>query len=84
MGPAELEGSRRLDWGICLTAAASATLVDALALANVHGGLVVDSGVAHAFLDLAGHGQESLLDIGCVLGRCLEEWDAEGIGEFLK
>ena len=52
-------------------------MVDTLARTNVDSGLVVDGGVAHTFLDLAGHGQESLLDVGCVLGRGLEEWDAE-------
>lgn len=38
---------------------------------------------AHALLDLAGHRQEGLLDVASVLGRCLEEGDAEAVGEFL-
>ena len=66
-----------------LAASAGAALVDTLALADIDRGLVVDSGVAHAFLDLASHGQESLLDVGRILGRSLEEWDAERVGKFL-
>ncbi len=34
-------------------------------------------------LDLLGHGQESLFDVGSVLGRSLEEGNAELVGEFL-
>lgn len=34
-------------------------------------------------LDLLRHGQESLLDIGGVLGRSLQERNTELIGEFL-
>jgi len=49
----------------------------------LHGGLVVDGRVAHALLDLAGHGQEGLLDVAGVLGRGLEEGDAEAVCEFL-
>lgn len=65
-------------WGMRhLAASTGAALVDALALANVDGGLVVDSCVAHALLDLASHGQECLLDVGGVLGRGLEEGDAD-------
>jgi hypothetical protein len=66
-----------------LTAATGAAALDGATLTDLDGGLVVDGGVAHAFLDLAGHGQEGLLDVGCVLGRCLEEGDAEAVGEFL-
>lgn len=38
---------------------------------------------AHALLDLAGHGEEGLFDVAGVLGRGLEEGDAEAVGEFL-
>jgi hypothetical protein len=56
-----------------------------LALADLHTRLrVVGGGSTHAFLDLAGHGQESLLDVAGVLGRCLEEWDAQAVGKFLS
>jgi hypothetical protein len=41
--------------------------------------LRVDSPV----LDLLGHGKESLLDVGGVLGRGLEEGDAELVGKAL-
>lgn len=41
--------------------------------------LRVDSPV----LDLLGHGKESLLDVGGVLGRGLEEGDAELVGKGL-
>lgn len=34
-------------------------------------------------LDLLGHSQKGLLDVGCVLGGCLEEGDADGLCEFL-
>ena len=37
----------------------------------------------HSCLDLAGHSQESLLNIGGGLGRSLEEFNAERVGEFL-
>jgi hypothetical protein len=67
-----------------LTAAAGAAGLHALTLADLHGRLVVNGGVAHALLDLAGHGQEGLLDIAGVLGRGLEEGDAEAVCEFLR
>jgi hypothetical protein len=35
-------------------------------------------------LDLLGHGQEGLFDIGCVLGRGLEEGDAELVRKGLE
>lgn len=38
--------------------------------------VVGGDGAAHALLDLAGHGKESLLDIAGVLGGGLEEGDA--------
>jgi len=37
----------------------------------------------HSCLDLAGHGQESLLNIGGGLGRSLEEFNSKRVGEFL-
>jgi hypothetical protein len=55
-----------------------------LALADLNAGFrVVGSRGTHALLDLSGHGQEGLLDIAGVLGRGLEEWDAQAVGEFL-
>ena len=66
-----------------LTAATGAAALDCATLTDLDGRLVVDGGVSHALLDLAGHGQEGLLDVGCVLGRCLEEWNAEAVSEFL-
>jgi hypothetical protein len=39
---------------------------------------------AHALLDLAGHGEESLLDVGRALRGGLEEGDAEAVCEFLE
>ena len=66
-----------------LAASAGAALVDALALADVDCGLVVDGCVAHALLDLASHGQECLLDIGGVLGRGFEEGNADRVGKLL-
>lgn len=66
-----------------LTAPASRACLHALALADLHCGLVVDSGRAHPLLDLAGHGQEGLLNIRRVLGGCLEERDAQAVGKFL-
>jgi len=53
-------------------------------LANLDAGLgVVGCCCAHALLDLACHGEESLLDVASVLGGGLEEWDTEAVGEFL-
>ena len=69
--------------GAASAAAAGGAGLDALALADAHGRLVVDGGAAHALLDLASHCQKGLLDVGCVLGRGLEEGDAEAVGELL-
>lgn len=66
-----------------LTAAASGPGLDALALADLDGGLVVDGRSAHSLLDLSGHGQESLLDVGSALGGGLKEGDSKAVGEFL-
>ena len=46
-----------------LAAAARGAGLNALALANLHGWLVVNSSSAHTLLDLPRHCQESLLDI---------------------
>lgn len=55
-----------------------------MTLADLHGRLsVVGGGSAHTLLDLPGHSQESLLDIAGVLGRGLEEWNTQAVGEFL-
>lgn len=53
-------------------------------MSNLYRGLVVGRRRTHALLDLASHGQESLLDVAGVLGRGLEEWDAQAVGEFLQ
>ena len=56
-----------------------------MARADLHVRLgVVRCCAAHALLDLAGHGEESLLDVAGVLGRGLEEGDAQAVGEFLR
>lgn len=39
---------------------------------------------ADAILDLRCHCHKGLLNVGRILGRCLEEWDSELIGVFLK
>lgn len=54
-----------------LAAAAAGAALHALALSDGHCGLIVDGCGAHALLDLAGHGQESLLDVGGALRRRL-------------
>lgn len=51
---------------------------------DLNTGLGVCGGLrSHPLLDLSGHGQESLLDIGSVLRRGLEERNTEAVGEFL-
>lgn len=68
----------------CLAAAVVSRGSNALSLADLHTGLgVVRRRGAHALLNLASHGQESLLDVARVLGRGLEEGDAQAVGEFL-
>ena len=67
-----------------LTASACGAGLNALAAADLHGWLVVGGGRAHALLDLAGHGEESLLDVRGVLSGGLEEWNAEVIGQVLR
>lgn len=66
-----------------LAAAVAVGGTDALALADLDGGFRVGGRCAHAFLDLAGHGQESLLDIAGVLGGGLEEGNTQGVSKLL-
>lgn len=67
-----------------LAATACGSRLNALALADLHGGLIVDGGSSHTLLDLSGHGQESLLDIRRILCRRLEEWDSKTVSKFLQ
>jgi hypothetical protein len=55
----------------------------ALSATDLYRGLVVCGRCAHPLFDLAGHGQEGLLNIAGVLGRGLKEWDAKAISKFL-
>src|SRR5690242_15823471 len=66
-----------------LAAAATGAALDALALPDGDCGLGVGGCGTHALLDLAGHGQEGLLDVGGALCRRLEEGNAEAVCEFL-
>lgn len=66
-----------------LAASACRTRLDALALADLHSGLVVDGGGPHALLDLSCHRQESLFDIRGIFGGSLKERDSQTIGKFL-
>ena len=66
-----------------LAAATGRSRLHSLALSDINSGLVVDGGGSHAFLDLAGHGQKGLFDIGGVLCGGLKERDSKAIGEFL-
>lgn len=67
-----------------LAAAACGSRLDALALTNLHGRLVVDGSRTHALLDLSCHRQESLLYVGSVLGGSLEEGDSKAVGKLLQ
>ncbi len=70
--------------GGCLTAAATLVVRHAVAGTDLDVRLaVVGGGGAHPLLNLAGHGQEGLLNVAGVLGRRLEEGDAEAVGKFL-
>jgi hypothetical protein len=55
-----------------------------LSLSDLDCWLVVCGCRSHSLLDLAGHGQEGLLDVAGVLGRGLKEGDAEAVSELLK
>lgn len=67
--------------------AASAGLVVGNAVAGLHVNVrfrvVCVDAAAHPLLDLAGHGQERLLDVAGILCGCLEEGDAEAVGKLL-
>ena len=67
-----------------LAAVRTTVLLHPLSSSNLYCGLVVCGGRAHSLLDLAGHGQEGLLDVASVLGGGLKEWDAEAVSEFLQ
>ena len=58
--------------------------MNALTLADLHGGLVVDGSSSHTLFDLSGHSQECLFDVGGALGGCFQEWDSQAIRKFLK
>jgi hypothetical protein len=66
-----------------LAASVSRASVDARSRRDIDLFLVGLGRCAHSFLDLSGHGKESLFNIGSVLGRGFQEWDTETIGEFL-
>lgn len=69
---------------VYLAATACRARLNALTLADLHGGLVVDGGSPHALLDLSCHRQESLFDVRGVFGGSLEEGDSQTIGKFLS
>lgn len=76
--------SSRQEIAVRLTAAVAGARLDAVAGANLDRWLsVVGGSGAHTLLDLASHRQEGLLDIASVLGRGLEKWDAQAVGELL-
>lgn len=57
---------------------------DAVARADLNTWLGVCCSLGtHTLLDLTCHGQERLLDIGCVLGRSLKERNAEAVSKLL-
>jgi hypothetical protein len=66
-----------------LTTASSRARLDALALTDLDCWLVVDGGCSHTFLDLSGHGEEGLFDVGGVLRRGFEERNADAVCELL-
>ena len=66
-----------------LAAAASRSRLHALSATNLYRRLVVCGCRAHPLFDLAGHGQEGLLNIAGVLGRGFKEWDAKAVSKFL-
>jgi hypothetical protein len=66
-----------------LAATTAGSVLHTLALADRDCGLGVGGCGTHALLDLAGHGKESLLDVGSALCGGLEEGNAETVCEFL-
>ena len=73
----------RLASRLPLAAAATGSVLHTLALPNGNCGLGVGGCGTHALLDLAGHGKESLLDVGGALCGGLKEGDAEAVCELL-
>ena len=55
-----------------------------MALADLHGGFIVNGSCAHALLDLSGHGQEGLFDVGSILGGGFKEGDSKAVGKLLS
>jgi hypothetical protein len=55
-----------------------------LPLSDVDLLLVLAGRGSHALLDLTGHCEESLFDVGCILGRGFEKWDPKAVSEFLS
>lgn len=83
-GPSEQKWWMERSWGTSrLAATAGGARLDSLALANLDRGLVVDCSGTHPFLDLSGHGQECLFDVGGTLGGGLQERNAQAVGELL-
>jgi hypothetical protein len=66
-----------------LAAASAGSTLHALSCADRNCWLGVGGCGSHALLDLAGHGQESLLDVGGALCGRLEEGNAEAVCELL-
>jgi hypothetical protein len=80
--PYKIDVRLEIDIGAsCLAAAptGAAYLLTGLQLGATRLGL---RGGLHPGLNLAGHGKERLLDVGCVLGRGLDEFNAEGVREL--
>ena len=69
---------------VCVYLAASTVALDFLSRKWKGFSSLCRSGLGlHSCLNLAGHGQESLLDVGGSLGGGFEEFNAEGVGKFL-
>jgi len=66
-----------------LAATATGAVLYALTLPNRDCRLGVRGCGSHALLDLAGHGEESLFDVGSALRGGLKEGDAKAVCEFL-
>jgi len=67
----------------CVCLAASTVALDFLSRKGKGFSSLGRSGLGlHSCLDLASHGQESLLDVGGSLGGGFEEFNAEGVGKF--
>lgn len=68
---------------LSLAATTAGSVLNTLALADGNCGLGVGGCGTHALLDLAGHGKESLLDVGGALCGGLKEGNAEAVCELL-